>query len=76
MGLARCPTRDGKPRLYFSSQCLLYDTVRDRYTPLTPLKQAVLGHGFVHVKGTVYTIGGEDSSYRTRTDHVQIGKLR
>jgi hypothetical protein len=67
---------DGKPRTPIASTCLLYDSKRDRYRHLTSLPQAVLDQGLVVLDGTVTSIGGEESPHRTRTDLVQVGRLR
>jgi len=69
-------THDGDIRTYFSTQCLLYDITRDNYAPLQPMLLGVADNGVAYVNGKVYVIGGEDSTYMTRTDMVEIGKLR
>jgi len=69
-------TPDGKIRTYIGTECLLYDVSQDTYKILTPLKQGVLDQGLVHVNGTIISMGGEDSPYKSRSDLVQVGKLR
>lgn len=66
---------DGKARTYYTAECLLYDTVRNSYRSLTPLKMAVADQGFVHVRDKIFALGGEDSPYGSRTDAVQVGML-
>jgi N-acetylneuraminic acid mutarotase len=66
-------TPDGKDRICLSNVCLLYDVNADRYISLPALRLAVADHGLVTWRGRVYTVGGEDSPYRTRTDLVQVG---
>jgi len=77
LGLAARPaaTPDGKLRTYFSNECFLYDVRRDRYKRLTPMKQAVLDQGLVHVDGKIISTGGEESPHKSRTDLVQVGEL-
>jgi len=65
-----------KRHIYFSTQCLLYDTVRDRYRPLSPMPLGVGGQGCAYVNERLYMIGGEDSPWKTRTDLVQVGRLQ
>lgn len=69
-------TTDGNDRNYIANDCFLYDVAQDRYRALTPLRQAVLDQGLVCLGGVIYSFGGEDSPYRSRTDLLQIGRLR
>ena len=69
-------TPDGKPRHYISNDCFLYDAANDCYLVQTPLKQGVLDQGLLYIGDTIYCLGGEESSHRSHTDLVQIGKLR
>ena len=64
-----------KLHTYFSTQCLLYDTVRDRYHPLNPMPVGVGDQGCAYVNERLYMIGGEDSPWKTRTDLVQVGRV-
>ena len=63
-------------RVSFTSDCLIYDTVKDSYEKLTPMKKAVADTGLAIVGDTLYVIGGENNPFKTRTDLVQIGKLK
>ncbi|MFC1677049.1 Kelch repeat-containing protein [Planctomycetota bacterium] len=67
---------DDRMRLNFSSDCLVYDTIKDNYEAITPLKKAVADVGVVKIGDTLYVIGGENNPFKTRTDLVQIGKLK
>ncbi len=69
-------TPDSRPRINFSTGCWFYDTVRDTYKPASPLLKAVCDEGLVCIDGLLYAIGGEGNAFKTRTDLVQIGKLR
>lgn len=64
---------DGKARTYYTAECLLYDTVRDSYRSLMPLRIATCDQGFAFVGNRIFSFGGEDSPYGTRTDTVQVG---
>lgn len=64
-------TPDGKPRIVLSSGCLVYDTQRDEFSSVEPLRVAVADQGLAVYSGYVLAVGGEDSVYRTRTDLVQ-----
>ena len=77
LAIAKNRLSDHKIRTYLSNECLLYDTKKDQYETLTSsLRLSVLDHGSAIIGGTVYVIGGEDSTWKTRTDLVQIGQLR
>jgi hypothetical protein len=69
-------TPDGKGRNIIAAHSFTYSVRKDRYQPVTPLLQATLDQGLVQVNGTIVSIGGEDSPYKTRSDLVQIGTLR
>jgi len=69
-------TPDGKVRNIIAANSFLYHVRQDSYQTVTPLLQATLDQGLVHINGTVVSIGGEDSPYKTRSDLVQIGTLR
>ncbi len=64
-----------KMHAYPSAQCLLYDTVRDQYRPLSPMLMGILDQGCAYVNERLYMIGGEDSPWKTRTDLVQVGRF-
>ena len=68
-------TPDKRPRISVSSQCWLYDTHRDTYKPLAPLKKAVCDHGLAAIGDTLLVIAGEGTTFRTRTDLVQLGRI-
>ena len=78
LALAVPPSKspDGKPRWFFTTTCLLYDTEQDTYQPLTPLHEGIAHSGLVLVGDTLYCLGGEQTARKTRSDLVQIGKLR
>ena len=67
---------DDRMRIIFSNDCWVYDTVEDKYKVITSLKKAVADTGIVKIGDTLYVIGGENNSFKTRTDLVQIGKLK
>ncbi len=67
---------DGSGRNYIAAECYLYDPTTDRYTGLTRMRQAVLDQGLVYIDGAVYSLGGEESPHKSRTDLVQAGRLR
>jgi len=69
-------TFDGYPRITFSNECWLYDTITDSYKAIQPLKKNSCDQGIAYVNGKVYVIGGEGSPWKTRTDLVQIGKFK
>jgi N-acetylneuraminic acid mutarotase len=75
-GLPKSSSQKNTMPTYFSNECLLYDTRLNSYKPLTPLKKALADQGLIVRKRILYAIGGEDSPFQTRTDTVQIGKLR
>ena len=68
-------TPDGRPRINFSTECWLYDTLGDTYKSTSPLLKAVCDEGLVIIDGTIYAIGGEGNAFKTRTDLVQIGNF-
>ena len=74
--LRRSETPDGRERFKVSSEVWIYDTVADTYTALSPLLQQVCDMGLGYINNTIYTIGGESNPFRSRTDIVQIGRLR
>ncbi len=74
--LKAAETSDNRPRISVSNQCWLYDTIKDSYKPLTPLKKSVCDQGLAYINGTLYVIAGEGTTFRTRTDLVQIGRIK
>jgi len=75
LALPASSTPDHKARTYFTGECLLYDTVRDTYRTLAPVKLAVVDAGLVYVRRKLFAIGGEDAPYQSRTDALQIGNF-
>ena len=76
LAIAATQTPGGVSRLNWSSECWLYDTEQDRYTPLAPLRKAVCDQGLAYVNGRIYVIGGEGNPFKTRTDLVRRGEFR
>lgn len=77
LAIPRNSLPDCKMRTYFSNECLLYNTKKDQYEKLTSsLRICVVGHGTAAINSMVYVIGGEDSTWKTRTDFIQVGRLR
>lgn len=76
LAIAAQASPDGRPRINFSTECWLYDTIRDRYKALMPLKKAVVDMGIVYTHGKLYVVAGEGNPFKTRTDLVQIGAFR
>lgn len=74
--LRRSETPDGRERFKVSSEVWVYDTAADTYTALSPLLQQVCDMGLVYINNTIYSICGESNPFKSRTDIVQIGKLR
>lgn len=64
-------TSDGNARIILSNRCLVYDSTVDAFTFVEPLRLAVADHGCVVLNSEILGIGGEDSTYHTRTDLVQ-----
>ena len=76
LAAGRGETGDDRMRINFSSDCWIYDTVEDKYEAITPLKKAVADTGIVKIGDRLYVIGGENNPFKTRTDLVQIGRLK
>jgi N-acetylneuraminic acid mutarotase len=67
---------DGKARTYFSTECLLYDTIRREYRRAGNLPMGVTDEGLAFAGDRVVAIGGEDSPWQTRTDLTMLGRIR
>ena len=76
MAIPKQRAPDKKDRTYLTSECLLYDVARDRYTPIDSLPIGLVDQGAALINGRIYVLGGEDSSWKTRTDFVHIGRVR
>lgn len=66
---------DGKPRSQMSNKCFIYDVLKGTYSSATGLIEGVGDEGLVALNGSVYCVGGEQTTLKTRTDVVQIGKI-
>jgi hypothetical protein len=67
---------DDHIRTYFSSQCIVYDIAQDEYRPLQSSLLGTADSGCAAIDCKLYIVGGEDSTWKTRTDLVQIGRIR
>jgi len=76
LAAAASDTHDAKPRVIVSNRCLMYDMRNDKYSNLSPMLCAVGDQGLVCKERTVFLLAGEDTTLGTRTDLVQIGRLR
>ena len=74
--VAATSTADRQPRIVLSTQCLIYDSMDDKFHRAEPLRLAIADHGMAVLGDRLLVVGGEDSPYRTRTDLVQSYEVR
>ena len=74
LALAGSRTPDHKARTYYTAECFLYDTERNVYTSLPPMKVPVNDQGCAYLNHRLFIFGGEDTAFQTRTDLLQIGE--